>query len=132
MVDTTELDYIRTFLNAVTTSVVFQHVKEVANLGSRSGLIHTPEIIGTDLLNIDKMYKIQLHDTSEANLCTVLNDIIIGVKKIHQGTAIGGGYTKPASLVNFQAIRGSNQARYYDGNSEASQDILLIARWVIS
>lgn len=116
-----------------TTGIVFKHIKEgsKADIGERGGVIHTPEIRGQNFLEIEKLYKVQVYETTEANLCDTINNILVGCKKLWQHETITG-YTKPSSLINITMATGGNQARYYDSQNDATQDILLLVKWVIS
>lgn len=116
-----------------TSGIVFMHIKEgsLTDIGDRGGLVFPPEIRGMDFISIEKIHLVKLIDTTEANLSDIINDIIVGTKKLRQSLSIDG-YTKPDALINITLINSGNRAWFKADNTEATQDIIIIAKWVIS
>ena len=131
MVDDSELDYIRTFLGKVHTVMTFKGFHETKNItqiaDTQRGLVYPPEIInGTDYYT-KKRYNIKLSETTEANLSTAIDNILIGCRKLNRKIAITT-YTKPASLSKI-IYSGSNKAYEHPTSKRWVQDIQLDVIW---
>jgi len=92
---TTELNCIRTFLDAVHTVATFNHapveasqISHVLDASSQRGLIHPPELMSVDGDFYRKRYKIEIQEVTEAGLMTAIDNIIIGIRKFNKRTAI--------------------------------------------
>ena len=82
MVDNSELDYMVTFFTDITTSVTVASYETKRNIANVSGthklLIFPPETMSTDGKFYKKRYLIKLSVPTEANMTTVVDDIIEG------------------------------------------------------
>jgi len=91
---TTQLDCVRTFLLKIHTVATTEHADECGSIhkildaSNQKMFVNYPEIMGVDGVFNWKKYKIEIHETSEANLNTAINNIIIGIRKFNDRTAI--------------------------------------------
>lgn len=95
---TTELDCVRTFLLKVHTASTTKHYPVEASVLSKivdatfqRMLVFPPELIGMtgDGFYV-KRYTIEIEESSEANLMTCINNIVIGITKFNKRAAITG------------------------------------------
>jgi len=108
MADTTELDYIRTFISKVCTSNTVKHIVENGNdinniLGKQKILIKHGELLETFSNRYLKRFPILINEPSEVLLITTLNNLIDGIQKLQKRQTISG-YTKPSTLVYIKFV----------------------------
>jgi len=105
MADDSELDYIRTFLGKVHTVATVKHVGEIGRLreiaDTQRILVNQGELMSIDSFHlISKRYKLEIEETSEANLTIALNNILEGIKKFNYRETITD-YTRETSMNNL-------------------------------
>lgn len=110
---TTDLDCVRTFLMKVHTAATTKHINEAADitniLDASQQRMHVkqPELVGSDGDDFYwKRYKIEIEESSEANLITALNNIFIGIRKFNKRTAITGfTYASASTMCHMKFVR---------------------------
>lgn len=134
MVDDSELDYVRTFLLKVHTVATTEHfpmergkVEEVPDATYQKMLVHPPEIVGFNISRTIKRYKVEISETSEANLTTAIKNIQLGCEKANLWVAITG-WTRPSDWC-YVSIARSEQVKIIPGNGRAKQTIYLDIIW---
>ena len=135
MVDDSELDYIRTFLNCVHTAATTKHIQEVGNLlmvaDTQKMLLFPPEILGSDGDDFMwKRYMVKVSETSEANLTTAINNILIGIKKFNKRIAITS-FTRPTTMCHMKWSN-SNKAYFNFKSKRFELDIWIDIEWSTS
>jgi hypothetical protein len=134
MVDSTELEHIRTFLGKVHTAATVKHENEIGKeskiLDTQRIFVETGELINVEQQFYIKRYKITLSETSEANLMTALNNIVIGLDKLNTRQTISE-YTKPAILCNGYVAYG-NKAHVTKNNNRWRMEVFLDFRWSVA
>lgn len=134
MEDDSELDYIRTFLGYIHTTATVKHISEVRSTNKISDtakmLVYPPEITGITDFYTEKTFKVKIVESSEANLMSAINDIVIGCWKLRTRQAITS-YTRPASFI-WCELFSSNQAFEDSQNKKWFQDITLKTRFTTS
>ena len=82
MADDSELDYIRTFLSEVTTDLIVESFETTRNIGFISGnkkcLVFPGKMYRIDYDTYRSRYRIQLSMENEANMMSIINEIIDG------------------------------------------------------
>jgi len=126
----TELTALDTFLTEATTSVIvesFLTKRKISKLSTaKKALIEPGEMLSVDGAFYKKRFKIKLQMDSEANLTTVLNDIIDGTIAYSKRAA---GFTYPATMAHIHFVY-TNKA--FIENNIWKQDIYLDVEWVTS
>lgn len=135
MVDDSELDYIVTFLGKVHTAATVGQIETYGNLGliadTQKMFVLPGELIGSDGDDFYwKRYKIQISETSEANLMTAINNIFIGIRKFNKRTAITA-YTRPATMCHIR-FANSTKAYYNAKTKRWDVDIFIDIEWSTS
>lgn len=134
MVDDSELDYIKTFLGKVHTTMTFKHYSEERDMkriaSATRGQIRLPEIMNANELYTVKKYLIKLETATEALMSTAINNIMIGCGKINNGTTITA-YTKETSLSKVFFVS-ANKAFEDSTGKKWNQDIYLEFVWRVS
>ena len=78
-----------------------------------------------------KRYKVQISETSEANLITALNNIIIGIRKFNKRTAITGfTYASAATMCHIKLANSTLDDK--NKNKRWACDISLDIEWSTS
>lgn len=135
MVDDSELDYIVTFLGKVHTVATVGQIETYGNImlvaDTQKMFVLPGELIGSSFYSHTKRYKVQVSETSEANLTTALNNIIIGIWKLNTRQAITS-YTRPTTLMNIELASGSTKAFYNAKTKRWDMDIFLDIEWSTS
>lgn len=134
MVDDSELDYIRTFLGKIHTAATVKQIQEAGNLtyinDTQRMLVLPGELIAVFFNWYIKRYKVQISETSEANLTTAINNIIIGIEKLNRRETITA-YTRPSTLIHCKLVN-SNKAFFNATSQRWDCDIFLDFEWSTS
>lgn len=134
MVDDSELDYIRTFLGKVHTAATAKQKEETGRLGliadTQRLLIFPGELITSDSYTYKKRYKVQVSETSEANLTTALNNIIDGIYKFNTQQTITS-YTRPTTMLHIK-LRDSTLNKFNKKSTRWNCEINLDILWSTS
>ncbi len=98
MADDSELDYIRTFLAYASFDSTVKHYSEIRKISAiddtRRILIYPGELLSVDGKFYKKRYKVQISETSEANLMETFNNIIEAIDDLSKGLiGIDNNYT---------------------------------------
>jgi len=133
MADDSELDYIKTFLGLVHTTMTFAHFSETRDITSiadtERGLIYPPEIMNINNLFTIKRYSVLLSADTEANLTAAINNIAIGANKLNRRQTITS-YTRETSLTHVVLINGN---KAFENNKKRwDQTISLDITWIVS
>ena len=137
---TTELDCVRTFLLKVHTAATTKHypveagkLSNIVDATNQKMLVHPPELIGSDGDDFYwKRYKIEISETSEANLMTAINNIIIGIRKFNKRTAITGfTYASAPTMCHVKFAR-SNLIEAKNRNDSWKCDLWIDVEWSTS
>lgn len=133
---TTELDMIRTFLLKVHTAATTKHAPIEANKLSgivdasfQRMLVNPPELMNVDGDFYWKRYKIEIEESSEANLMTAINNIIIGINKFNKRTAITGFTYASAATMCFIKYANSDQVIAVSKSSNWQCNIWIDVKW---
>jgi len=137
---TTELDCVRTFLLKVHTAATTKHfpeeagsLKNIVDATMQRMLVFPPELMGSDGEDFYwKRYKVQVSESSEANLMTALNNIIIGIKKFNKRTAITGFTYASCPTMCHIKLANSSPAEAKARNARWDCDIKLDVEWATS
>lgn len=115
---TTQLDCLRTFLLKVHTVATTKHINEISSLENivdasfQKMFINHPEMMGVNGNFYTKRYKIEIQETSEANLETSIDNILIGIDKFNKRTAITGfAYGSAPTMCHMKYVN-SNEAEH--------------------
>jgi len=136
MVDDSELDYLRTFLLKVHTAATTKHKPEeigrISNVADTQRiLVHPPEFMGQDYEDFYwKRYQIEIDETSEANLTTALNNIMIGIRKFNRRIAITG-FTRPSTMCHVKLGK-STPTRVLAGRGRWKLKLYIDVEWSTS
>ena len=126
----TELTVLDTFLTEATTNVIvesFLTKRKLPKLATaKKALIEPGEMLSTDGAFYKKRFKIKLQMNSEANMTTVLNEIIDATIKYNRRD---GTLTEVATMCNITFVY-TNKA--FIQNNIWKQDIYLDIEWVTS
>ena len=136
---TTELDCVRTFLLKVHTVATTKHYPVEASVLSKivdatfqRMLVHPPEILSVDVDFYWKRYKVEIEESSEANLMTAINNIIIGIRKFNMRAAITGFTYASASTMCHMSFANGELAVAKTINSTWKCVIYLDVEWSTS
>ena len=127
-----ELNDLKTFLGKVHTVATVKDITEYRSIwnipDTQRMLVYSGEFVSQHNTFYKKRFKVQISETSEANLTTALNNIINGTNDVNKRIPIEG-YTKPSTLVyiNFAA---QGQAQENPIMKIWNIDIFLDATWV--
>lgn len=134
MPDDSELDYVRTFLGKVHTAATAKHKDETGKLAliadTQRILVFPGELIGTLDYIYQKRFKVQVSETSEANLTTALNNIINGIYKFNTRQTISG-YTRPSSMIHI-LLREAGETKNNKKSGRWSCEIKLDIDWSVN
>lgn len=125
-----KLAHIDTFITEATTSVIvetFLTKRKISKLSTaKKALIEPGETLSSDGQFTKERFKIKLQMDSEANLTTVMNEIIDGSIKYNRRD---GTLTEVATMCNIKFVY-TNKA--FIENNIWKQDIYLDIEWVTS
>jgi len=135
MVDDSELDYIVTFLGKIHTTATVGQIETYGNImlinDTQKMFVLPGELIGSDGDDFYwKRYKVQISETSEANLMTALNNIFIGIRKFNKRTTITA-YTRPSTMCHMK-FANSTKTFYNVKTKRWDIDIWLDIEWSTS
>jgi len=110
----TELDCVRTFLLKVHTAATTKHypveaskLSGITDATYQKMLVHPPEILSVDEDFYWKRYKVEIEESSEANLTTCINNVIIGIRKFNmRATITGFTYASAATMCHISFANG--------------------------
>ena len=136
---TTELDCIRTFLLKVHTAATTKHypeeagsIKNIVDATMQRMLVFPGVVIGSDGDFYWKRYKVQVSESSEANLSTAINNIIIGIRKFNKRTAITGFTYASASTMCHIKLANSGPTTAKARNARWDCEVWLDVEWSTS
>ena len=125
MADDSELDYIHTFLEAVTTSLAVETFETTRRIdvisGDKKALVYVGELMWIDGKFYKKRYLVKLSMETEITMMAIINEIIIGCYKYNNRTI--GGYTYAAPMCNVNLAYGSRS--FVTNNGRYKQDLWL-------
>lgn len=108
MVDTTELQFVRTFVGSVMTGYTIKTYSEAKKLKSiddtQRGIVHPGEILIMDAVYYVSRYELELSDATEAALTTGIKNLIAGIALYNRRQT---GPTQIASMTHLRPISGS-------------------------
>ena len=134
---TTELDMIRTFLLKVHTAATTKHypieaseLSGIVDATFQRMLVFPPELIGmTGDGFYTKRYTIEIEETSEANLMTAINNIIIGINKFNKRSVITGfTYASAPTMCQLKFVN-SDQVIAKSKNNNWKCNIKIDVEW---
>lgn len=103
MVDNSELDYLVTFLAAVTTGVSVGQIEVVTNAnlltGAKTIYLYPGEHIAFGNFYYQKRFNASIVADTEANLTAIINEIIEGLDLLNTRQTIGT-YTRETTLIH--------------------------------
>ena len=138
MADDSELDWIRDFFAKVLTTSTVKHKNEseagiddmlVYSTATSKVWIDHGEPVMFDTGIYEKLHIIELQESSELLLQTMLRNIIDGVSKLNHRETIAS-YTKPSTLVGMKIRLGNKITNSNDGRFK--MDLQVIVKWVTS
>lgn len=131
MADDSELDYLKTFIGEVTTSLTVNSYEDKRKLmdvtGEKKCLIEPGELLSVDGSFYKKRYKIKLSLENEANVMSILNEIIEGIFTYNSGAS---GLTKVSVMCNLKFAY-SNKA-WVTSKGRWEYDIYIDVEWSTS
>ena len=134
MVDDSELDHIKTFIEAVNTThtvITIETSRNINLVGDlQSVLIYPGESLSADRIMIKRQYALQYKDASEGALNSSIYALCEGIDKLNARETITA-YTKPNSLVGMSFV--SSGLDYYksQGNTWFA-NVKIIVKWLTS
>ena len=126
-----ELDYLVVFIEEVTTALIVdsyedrRQIKSIAN--AKKCLVFPGEIISTDGTFYKKRFLVQLSLENEANMTSIVNEIIDGCITYNKR---GAGVTIETSMCNINFVY-SNKS-FVDSDGRYNLDIYVDVEWVTS
>jgi len=130
MVDDSELDYLKTFVDEATTGLTVATYETIRNIqqiaGIKKCIIEPGEFLSTDGSFYKKRFKLKLSVASEAIMTSVINEIINGCATYNKR---GAGFTFPATMCNVTFIY--TNKTFVEGKTWLN-DIYLDVEWVTS
>ena len=135
MVDDSELDYIRTFLGKVHTAATAKQKEETGKIAlivdtQRIYVLPGELIAPTSSYTYTKRYKVQISETSEANLTTAINNFMIGIFKFNTRQAIAA-YTRPSTMLHIE-LRNGSETKVNKKRARWDCEIILDIEWSTS
>ena len=131
MPDDSELDYLITFLDEATTSVTVKSFETIRKLpliaGTKKILIEPGELLSTDGPFYKKRYKIKIGLENEANMMSIINEIINGTLNYNKRKA---GFTYPTVMCNITFVYSNKGWVTTEGRWE--YDVFLDVEWSTS
>ncbi|KKM81179.1 hypothetical protein LCGC14_1332380 [marine sediment metagenome] len=110
MADDSELDYLRAWFSIASFEATAKHFSEIKKIDSINStkriLIHPGELMNVDGKFYTKRYKVQISDSSEAELMSTMNNIIRGLELFNRGEPFNGIYDAPHNFLIY--ANGSN------------------------
>lgn len=111
---TTQMDCVRTWLSKIHTDATVNHADEIGDIHkildatNQKMFVNIPEPMGSDGdTSYWKRYKIEIHETSEANLNTAIDNILIGILKFKRRTAVTGFlYASAPTMHHVKYVNG--------------------------
>lgn len=123
-----------TFLGKVHTAATAGQIETYGNItlidDTQRMFVLPGETVSTTAYSHVDRYKVQISETSEANLTTALNNIILGIWKLNTRQTIAS-YTRPSSLMNIEFVN-STKAYYNAKTKRWDRDIYLDIEWSIA
>ncbi len=137
MADSTELDYIRTFISKVCTASTVKHIVEhgdnvhnISDDGKQQILVKQGELLETYSNVYVKRFKVLLSQPSETLLITTLNNLIDGINKLNKRLAITS-YTKPSVLIHIELIS-CNEGKFIFKTKRWNNQLILDVKFTTS
>lgn len=130
MADNSILDYLVTFIDEATTSLAvasYETKKDVNQIsGQKKCLIFPWELVTVDKKKYKIRTLIKISMENEANLTSIINEIILGCYNFNSRT---GGFTYPTSMMNIETIYSRRGFVTTDGRWEI--DLYLDSEWSV-
>jgi len=130
MPDDSELDYIQTFLEEVTTLLIVEtfetkrKIKQVTT--AKKCLVEPGQFLNVDGAFFTKRYKIKLSVANEIIMTSIINEIIDGIIVYNKGAT---GLTKVSVMCNLKLVY-TNKS--YIENGIWLNDLFIDIEWVTS
>jgi len=131
-------DNLATDIVALYTGATTKHFPEEAGIlkniaDTQRMLVFPPELMGSDGEDFYwKRYKVQVSESSEANLMTALNNIIIGIKKFNKRTTITGFTYASCTTMCHMKLGRSGPVEAKAKNARWDCDVWLDVEWSTS
>lgn len=127
MVDDSELDYLKTFIDEATTALTVEtyETKRKAT-GRKNCLIEPGELLSVDGSFYKKRFKLKLRTLTEAIMTGFINEIIDGTIVYNRR---GAGYTYPVTMCNIKFVY--TNKTFVEGEIWKN-DIYIDVEWVTS
>ena len=108
MVDTTELQWVRTFVGSVMTGYTiktYSESKKLKNIDdTQRGIVHPGEILKMDAVYYVTRYELEIADATEAAITTGIKNLIAGIALYNRRQT---GPTQIASMTHLRVVSGS-------------------------
>ena len=131
MADDSELDYLKTWLEEVTTSLVvhtFNTTRKIGLVpGDKKSLIYPGETLSIDGVFYNKRYLIKLSMETEITHMAMINEIIDGCKLYNTTRA---GLTSVGVMCNITYVYSGRS--FIEVNGRWNQDLWIDVEWVTS
>jgi len=131
MADNSELDYLITFIDEVTTALTVNSYETKRNIedvaGAKKCLIYPGELLSSDGAFYRKRYLVKLSLENEANMMSIINEIINGTIAYNKRS---GSYTYPDVMCNIKFIY-TNKS-FVSSNGRWNQDVYIDVEWSTS
>ena len=136
---TTQLDCVRTFLLKIHTVATTKHfpaeagkISDIVDVTFQRMLVHPPELMSVDGDFYWKRYKIEIEETSEANLMAAINNIIIGIRKFNKRTTITGFTYASAPTMCHMKLANSTLVKAKSKSGNWKCEVWLDVEWSTS
>lgn len=127
MVDDSELDYLKTFVDEATTALTVEtYETKRKGTGRKNCLIEPGELLSVDGSFYKKRFKLRLRTTTEAMMTGFINEIIDGTIVYSKR---GAGFTYPATMCN---IKFAYTNKTFVEGEIWKNDVYLDVRWSTS
>jgi len=131
MVDDSELDYLKTLIEEITTSLIVATFETTKNIGAvtstKKCLIYPGETLSIDGDFYKKRYMIKLVMETEITMTSIINEIIDGFNLYNESRT---GLTSVATMCNVKYVYSGRS--FIEPNGRGNQDLWIDVEWVTS
>lgn len=129
MPDDSELDYLKTLIEEITTSLIVATFETTRNIGNvttgKKCLIYPGETLSTNNDFYKKRYLVKLSMETEITMTGIINEIIDGFNLYNQSRA---GLTSVATMCNVKYVYSGRS--FIEVNGRWNQDLWIDVEWV--
>jgi len=131
LADDSELEYLVTLIEEITTSLIVDNFKDTRNIAmvasAKKCLIYPGETLNIDNDFYKKRYLVKLSMESEENMTSIINELVVGFKLYNESRA---GLTSVATMCNVNYVYSGRS--FIENNGRWNQDCWIDVEWVSS